>query len=123
MVAQLSSQCAEFAASLKELKQYQAALDLLFRAKLYISSKQADEPSSNSSSSLSSPLSGSASSLPSATGSGSDENKDAKDKDDPAVILRHEKDAVKLQILFEMGSISTILSYLLTFFLFLRRKI
>lgn len=90
-VPQLSRQCAEFAASLKELKQYQAALDLLARAKLYITSKQGEENNNSNSNNSSSSLSGSASSLPTMSA------------EDSAV--RQERDGVKLQILFEMGAI------------------
>ena len=123
LVPQLSRQCAEFAASLKELKQYQIALELLFRAKLYITSKQAEEGSASSSipgvtaigvlsagapSVASMPAGaggvGGANHPPPTVGSMADDGK-ATDSD-PAHHQRHERDTVKLQILFEMGSVS-----------------
>lgn len=95
-IPQLSRQCAEFAASLKELKQYQIGLELLFRAKHYITSKQAEEGDSK---------------VPSSAGGAADDKSEGSGavgaaELPPASSHRHERDTVKLQILFEMGSVS-----------------
>lgn len=86
-VPQLSRQCAEFAASLKELKEHTTALDLLYRAKMYITSSKRDEPATGASTSAT---------------SAEDGNRTGGDSDS-----RQERDSVKLQILFEMGSVSS----------------
>jgi hypothetical protein len=111
-VPQLSRQCAEFAASLKELKQFQIALELLFRAKLYITSKQTEDAGASSNIVSGSTTTGtSIVSGPIGSGGASSTVSDEGKSLDSELThnQRHERDAVKLQILFEMGSISILL--------------
>eukprot|EP01111_Echinosteliopsis_oligospora_P016059 TRINITY_DN6551_c0_g1_i1.p1 TRINITY_DN6551_c0_g1~~TRINITY_DN6551_c0_g1_i1.p1 ORF type:complete len:550 (+),score=152.99 TRINITY_DN6551_c0_g1_i1:49-1698(+) len=95
LLPQLCRECVEFAANLKELKEYDVAMEMLLKAKEFIFEVPSSVSSSNSTSSNPTPSSSSSSSSQQGDGE----------------IGKQERDGVKLQILFEMGSIFEVQGY------------